>query len=113
MQYRRAKTPGATYFFTVVTYQRQALFHEPVTVDLLRQSFGKIKSKLPFTIDAIVVLTNHIHCIWTLPEGDTNFSTRWRLIKSEFSRRCGSPVLMVRRKGYLTGGRMPYAPTSN
>lgn len=49
MQYRRTKTPGASYFFTVVTYQRQALFCELETVDLLRTAFRTIKSKLPFT----------------------------------------------------------------
>ena len=88
MQYRRAKNSGATYFFTVVTYQRQKIFHISETVDLLRTAFRAVKSKFPFTIDAIVVLPDHLHCIWTLPEDDANFSTRWRLIKSEFSRNC-------------------------
>ncbi|MEB3178656.1 MAG: transposase [Nostocaceae cyanobacterium] len=88
MQYRRAKTPGATYFFTVVTYQRQSLFHQSEMVDLLRSAFRTVKARLPFAIDAIVVLPDHLHCIWTLPEGDADFSKRWRLIKSEFSRYC-------------------------
>lgn len=88
MYYRRAKTPGATYFFTVVTYQRQTLFHTPQTVDLLRATFRAVKTKHPFTIDAMVVLPDHLHCIWTLPQADADFSTRWRLIKSEFSRYC-------------------------
>lgn len=39
-----------------------------------------------FTIDAWVVLPDHLHCVWTLPEGDEDFSTRWRLIKSIFAR---------------------------
>jgi len=52
MQYRRAKNPGATYFFTVVTYQRQKIFHISETVDLLRTAFRTVKSKFPFTIDA-------------------------------------------------------------
>ena len=88
MHYHRAKTPGATYFFTVVTYQRQTLFRAPQTVDLLRTAFRTVKAKHPFTIDAIVVLPDHLHCIWTLPKADADFSTRWRLIKSEFSRHC-------------------------
>lgn len=88
MQYRRAQTPGATYFFTVVTYQRQTLFQHPETVALLRQAFWTVKQKHPFTIDAIVVLPDHLHCIWTLPPDDADFSKRWRLIKSEFTRYC-------------------------
>ncbi len=104
MQYRRAKTAGATYFFTVVTYQRQALFREPETVDLLRTAFRTIKTRLPFTIDAIVVLPDHLHCIWTLPEGNANFSTRWRLIKSEFSRHCPEQYKQYRSASRLSKG---------
>jgi len=88
MQYRRAKTPGATYFFTIVTYERQELFKQPEMVDLLRQSFHVIKQRHPFILDAMVVLLDHLHCIWTLPHADADFSMRWRLIKSEFSRWC-------------------------
>jgi len=40
----------------------------------------------PFAIDAWVVLPDHLHCVWTLPPGDDDFSTRWRLIKTIFSR---------------------------
>ena len=42
----------------------------------------------PFCIDAMVILPDHLHCIWTLPEGDWDFSTRWRLVKAGFSRAC-------------------------
>ncbi len=55
---------------------------------MLRDSFKRVKQKHPFIIDAIVILPNHLHCLWTLPPGDADFSTRWRLIKSWFSRRC-------------------------
>ena len=88
MQYRRAKTPGATYFFTVVTYQRQTIFDDAQMVDLLRQCFRLVKQRHPFVIEAMVVLREHLHCLWTLPNDDADFSMRWRLIKSEFSRRC-------------------------
>ncbi|MDV3350590.1 transposase [Leptothoe sp. LEGE 181152] len=88
MQYRRFRREGGTYFFTVVTYNRQQLFDTPEMVELLRESFRTVKQRHPFTIDAIVVLPDHLHCLWTLPKGDANFSTRWRLIKSEFSRHC-------------------------
>ncbi|MGF1571086.1 MAG: transposase [Nodosilinea sp.] len=88
MHYRRAKTPGATYFFTVVTYNRQPLFHSIETVALLRQAFHTVKAQSPFTIDAIVVLPDHIHSIWTLPEEDADFSSRWQRIKARFSLQC-------------------------
>ncbi|MFE4106832.1 REP-associated tyrosine transposase, partial [Almyronema epifaneia] len=83
MQYRRAKTPGAAYFFTVVAYNRQHLFKSDETVQLLRQAIYAVKQRYPFNIDAIVLLPDHLHCIWTLPDGDADFSTRWRLIKTD------------------------------
>jgi putative transposase len=88
MEYRRTNAPGATYFFTVVTYQRQRLFDNPEAVQLLREALRKVKQRHPFTIDAMAVLPDHLHCLWTLPAGDAGFSKRWRLIKTEFSRRC-------------------------
>lgn len=90
MQYRRAKIPGASYFFTLVTYQRQHLFSHPDSVETLRQAFRTVKHNHPFTIDAMVVLPDHLHCIWTLPPDDADFSKRWRLIKSEFTRHCSN-----------------------
>jgi len=53
---------------------------------LSRLSVKHIKGKLPFDIDGWVVLPDHMHCIWILPEGDDDFSNRWRLIKSHFSK---------------------------
>ena len=88
MQYRRAKSPGSSYFFTLVTHNRRPILCEAENIQILRNSFSKVKQNHPFMIDAIVVLPNHLHCIWTLPKEDANFSTRWRLIKSWFSRRC-------------------------
>ncbi|MCU0546406.1 MAG: transposase [Oscillatoriaceae cyanobacterium Prado104] len=88
MQYRRLKTPGATYFFTIVTHQRQRLFSDPEMVELLRAAFRNVIARFPLTIDAMVVLPDHFHCIWTLPDRDANFSTRWRLIKNHFTRNC-------------------------
>ncbi|MGF1538428.1 MAG: transposase [Elainellaceae cyanobacterium] len=88
MYYRRAATAGATYFFTVVTYQRQPAFDTPEAIALLRNAFRTVKANHPFRIEAIAVMPDHLHCIWTLPPGDANFSMRWRLIKSMFSRSC-------------------------
>ncbi|MCK9396318.1 MAG: transposase [Methylobacter sp.] len=88
MQYRRAKTPGGTYFFTVVTFRRRKFLCEPDNVELLRTAFRNIKSAHPFTIDAFVLLPEHLHCIWTLPPGDHDYPMRWNAIKNHFTRHC-------------------------
>lgn len=84
--YRRAFIPGGTWFFTVNLLQRH---HNDLLVreiDLLRETVKRVRKRYPFRIDAWVVLPDHLHCVWTLPPGDAGFSTRWRLIKSAFSR---------------------------
>jgi putative transposase len=86
MRYRRAKVKGGTYFFTLVTYKRIKVFSKAENVSLLRNSIQKAIHKHPFRIDAFVLLPDHLHCVWTLPQQDSDFSTRWRLIKSNFSR---------------------------
>jgi putative transposase len=63
-------------------------------IDKLRTAFRETRQHHPFTIDAIVVLPDHLHTIWTLPEGDADFSTRWRLIKSAFSRNLDTPEMI-------------------
>ena len=88
MQYRRAKTPGGTYFFTVVTFRRHKFLCEPDNVELLRTAFRTVKLAHPFTIDAFVLLPEHLHCIWSLPAGDADFSLRWQRIKARFTRLC-------------------------
>ncbi len=87
MRYRRTKVKGGTYFFTVVTFKRLELFTSPENVDLLKNSIQKVMETHPFRIDAFVLLPDHLHCIWTLPHQDSDFSTRWRLIKTNFSRK--------------------------
>ena len=88
MEYRRSKVQGGSYFFTVVTNQRQKILCHPDNIQLLRQSFRHVLNRYPFIIDAIVILPDHIHSVWTLPINDCDYSTRWRLIKSYFSRHC-------------------------
>ena len=89
MRYSRARLKGGTYFFTVVTHKRVKIFNRSDNVELLRQAFGKVIKRHPFKIDAFVLLPDHLHCIWTLPQGDADFSTRWWLIKTYFSRHIG------------------------
>jgi len=84
--YRRAFVPGGTWFFTVNLLQRHDNDLLVREINLLRQVVKKVRNKYPFHIDAWVVLPEHMHCIFTLPEGDSDFSLRWRLIKSSFSR---------------------------
>ena len=100
MEYRRAKTPGATYFFTVVTYHRRKILGTPENIALLRQAFHEVMTNHPFKIEAIVILPDHLHALWTLPDGDADFSTRWRLIKSYFSRHC-----QARYQGQVSASR--------
>lgn len=88
MRYRRARTEGGTYFFTLVTHNRREFLCEPENIALLKAAFRHVIAQHPFKIEAIVVLPDHLHCIWTLPEGDSNFSTRWRLVKGYFTRKC-------------------------
>ena len=88
MRYRRATLAGATYFFTVNLAERQAdwLIRN---IELLRDVIRRVKSAHPFHIDAMVVLPNHLHAIWTLPEDDADYPMRWSLIKAGFSRGLG------------------------
>jgi len=93
MLYRRLYTNGATYFFTLITFNRQKIFSNINHVKLLKESILKIKHKYPFSIDAIVILPEHLHCIFTLPEYDHDFSLRIRLFKTDFSKKCNIKYL--------------------
>jgi len=84
--YRRNHIPGATYFFTL-TLEDRASTLLTAHIELLRAAFRYTHERHPFTIDAIVVLPEHLHAIWTLPTGDMNYALRWRLIKAFFSRK--------------------------
>jgi len=82
--YLRPKRPGATFCFTVTLAERGSdlLVRE---IDLLRRAVLKTRAERPFQIVAWVVLPDHIHCVWRLPNDDADYATRWRLIKSRFS----------------------------
>jgi putative transposase len=102
VRYRRNFVPGGTYFFTVALADRasETLIHH---VDALRMAFRIARHERPFMIDAIVILPDHLHAIWTLPPDDSDFSGRWRRIKAHFTRRlvvAGVPVAHHRNGEY-------------
>ena len=83
--YRRAKFCGGYYFFTVVTYKRRKILTDEVARKHLRHAFDNVRLKRHFETTAICLLPDHLHCVWKLPEGDGDFSTRWSQIKRDFT----------------------------
>jgi len=90
-RYRRARD-GNTYFFTVVTFKRQPILCLDICRKALREVIDEVKLSHPFKIEAWVLLPDHLHCIWKLPEGDVDYSMRWGLIKKEFSKKVKNSV---------------------
>lgn len=84
--YRRAHVPGGTFFFTVVTEQRAELLTTEPARAILRNAVQECRQRWPFRIDAFVLLKDHLHALWTLPPGDTEYPKRWAWIKKEFSK---------------------------
>ena|SRR5581483_8186429 len=83
--YRRAFVPGGCWFFTVNLFDRRKTLLVD-HIEPLREAVAVTRQSHPFTIDAFVVLPDHLHAIWSLPPDDPDFSTRWRLIKSRFAK---------------------------
>ncbi len=83
--YRRMYVPGGTYFFTIVTYQRQPIFANPENISRLRKTIATVKTEMPFTIIGAVVLPDHLHFLWQLPPGDRAYSKRIGKMKVLFT----------------------------
>ena len=83
--YRRARIAGGTFFFTLTLADRSSdlLVRE---INRLRRIYGHVQECRPFESVAMCVLPDHLHAIWSLPLDDSDFATRWNLIKSGFSR---------------------------
>lgn len=99
--YRRMSVPGGTYFFTVNLARRGATVLTD-EIDLLRDVFRCVTARYPVHVDAMVVLPDHLHAVWTMPEGDADYPTRWKKIKARFSQHCrasGDPSDSKLRKG--------------
>ncbi len=84
VNYRRSFVPGGTYFFTVTLANRKSKILVD-HIDLMRNAIRVARQERPFHIDAIVILPDHLHAIFTLPPDDSDFSGRWRRIKGHFS----------------------------
>jgi putative transposase len=83
--YRRWFLAGGTYFFTVVTYNRQPILCDDLARDCLRKAIETVRKTRAIEIVAFVLQPNHLHAVWALPPGDGDYSTRWRRIKEEFT----------------------------
>ena len=90
MKYRRVFNSGASHFFTLVTAKQQPLFLDEDAVCLFADAIRHAMKSQPFIQDAFVIMPDHIHCIWSLQQGDKDFSARWHLIKSWFSKKSRS-----------------------
>jgi putative transposase len=88
--YRRFFVPGGTYFFTLVAYQRQPRFAHPCDVQRLRDAVAFVQQEQPFRFLAAVILPDHMHFIWTLPPGDSDYSRRIGRMKVHFTRSCNA-----------------------
>jgi putative transposase len=84
--YRRLFRPGGTFFFTVVTHKGRAFLCEPHARHCLRAAIERVRSERPFEALAFVLLPNHFHCIWKLPDADADFSIRMACIKKDFTK---------------------------
>ncbi|QND82805.1 Uncharacterized protein ChrSV_0577 [Chromobacterium vaccinii] len=85
MRYRRSMAEGGIWFFTVNLADRR---QDYLTrhIDVLRQVVRQVRDRHPFEIVAMVVLPDHFHAVWALPEGDADYAIRMALIKAAFSR---------------------------
>jgi len=84
--YRRAYVPGGTFFITIVTYRRRSILAEPENVARLRTALRQVMGEAPFHIPAAVVLPDHAHFLWCLPQGDSNYPRRVGQMKILFTR---------------------------
>src|SRR6056297_2617757 len=98
-RYIRLRHPGARIFVTVNLAHRgsDTLVRE---IARLRRAVQTTRAERPFDIEAWVVLPDHMHCIWVLPEGDADYATRWGAIKARFTRE-------VRRAGFTPPPTLP------
>jgi len=88
MHYRRNYQQGGCYFFTLVSHQRRPILTHPDIRHALRKAIEAVRQKAPFTILAWVLLPEHLHTLWQLPDNDAAYSMRWNQIKRRTSQQC-------------------------
>jgi REP-associated tyrosine transposase len=84
-RYLRAKIEGGVFFFTVTLADRSSNLLVR-RIERLQRIYNDVQSVHPFETIAICIMPEHLHAIWALPEGDSDFALRWNLIKGGFSR---------------------------
>jgi putative transposase len=107
-RYRRARVPGGSFFFTVVTERRQRLLTDDLVRLALRRAIEVVRRERPFRIDGWVLLPDHMHTVWTMPADDGDYATRWRLIKARVTHQLGDAgrnraVMTARREAKRQG----------
>ena len=94
--YVRARIPGGTYFFTLTTRHREPVLTSDAVRVALREAIETVRTRWPFTVDAWVLLPDHLHCLWTLPQDDADFSRRWSTIKRLTTQALGHSIWQSR-----------------
>jgi putative transposase len=84
--YRRDRVLGGTYFFTLVTFEREPFLTNSTSRKILRDVWKNVQKDHPSGVDSICLLPDHLHCLWTLPEDDSDYGNRWRAIKGLFTK---------------------------
>jgi len=90
--YRRCRVAGGTFFFTVVTHGRRPILADELGRSCLSRAMRQTRARHPFQVIAMVLLPDHLHAVWSLPQGDQAYSRRWSRIKELFT------------QAYLTSG---------
>ncbi|WP_035054462.1 REP-associated tyrosine transposase [Andreprevotia chitinilytica] len=84
VQYRRNLIPGGTYFFTLTLHDRRSSWLTD-HIDALRDAIAEVQARRSFQIVAAVVLPEHLHMVWRLPDSDSDYASRWAQIKRRFN----------------------------
>jgi putative transposase len=84
--FRRAFIEGGSYFFTVVTFGRLPILTTQESREILHAAWLDVQGRFPFRTTAVCLLPEHVHCIWSLPEGDAGYPVRWKEIKRLFTK---------------------------
>ncbi|MBI5190997.1 MAG: transposase [Nitrospirae bacterium] len=105
--YRRVKE-GRTFFFTVVTHERRPLLCTDESRLALREAIKEVRERFPFDIDAWVLMPDHLHCIWTLPEDDTDYSKRWGMIKLRYTKKVKPSLVGVAHPTSKSSSRLKH-----